>query len=115
MRPVLIATSRVGLGLLLWMAAADLAAAAQPAAELPDATLVPLVADFVKSCSKDFAGDTAMGGFYCPCAAAIVVDRLTVDELTKDAELTLDGMEKAHPGIARLLRVCGVAAKRSTK
>jgi hypothetical protein len=103
------------LGPFVFMASAGLAFGAQPAAELPDQSLVPLVANFVQSCMKDFDKDKALGSFYCPCAGAVVVDRLSVEELTKDEAMTFEAMEAAHPGIGRLLKVCGLAAKAGTK
>jgi hypothetical protein len=101
----------LGVALLSAAPAVRPALAADVLSLLPQETLVPFLRGFSADCVKRL-GDSNFGRLYCPCAAAIIADRFTLDEAT-DEKIMASGnaMDKVHPGTSELLKVCALAAR----
>ena len=99
----------VAAGLLLLAGTAR--AQQQPISGLAEAASSGFLRGFTKAC-VDAMGASNYGKLYCPCVAAFISDRFTIDEASDSQMMSsAESMEKVHPGITNLMKVCAMAAK----
>ncbi len=110
-----LARKYITLGFICFFASGPLghAMADEPLSTLPQATLIAWLHSFVVACVNQMGGSN-YGKLYCPCAAAIIADRFTMDEVT-DGKIMASptSIDDAHPGTGNLMKVCAMAAKPS--
>lgn len=100
----------VGVAVLCWSVGAA-GAAGPPMIESDPSFVASYFQGFVPSCTKQVHGNPDIGKLACSCAAAVVADRFTIDEVKSLQGKDLTDFDKVHAGTSKLIGVCGQAAK----
>lgn len=96
------------------LAAAVVAAPARannpaPISELAAGPIEGFLKGFEDSCMKG-AGGSEYAKLYCPCAAAVMADHFSLDQIAKVKTGGISALDGIHPGIKKEIGACASAS-----